>query len=45
MKRTRIIISSAPVASSLPSGLKHTLLMYRSSVLSAKVLGDNNSEH
>lgn len=32
---TLICLSSAPVASSLPSGLKHTLRMYRSPVLLA----------
>ena len=35
LELTRIVLSSAPVASSFPSGLKHTLLMYRSFVLSA----------
>jgi len=35
LERTRIILSSAPVARNLPSALKHTLLMYRSFMLSA----------
>ena len=35
LERTRIVLSSAPVARSLPSGLKRTLPMYRLSVLSA----------
>ena len=35
LERTRRILSVAPVARSLPSGLKHTLLMYRSCILSA----------
>lgn len=48
LERTRIVLSSAPVARSLPSGLKHTLLMYRSFVLSAvsstKTLLNNNNK-
>lgn len=47
IERTRIILSSAPVARSFPSGLKHTLLMYKSFVLSAvsstKTLDSNNN--
>ena len=35
LELTRIVLSSAPVARSFPSGLKHTLLIYRSFVLSA----------
>jgi len=48
LQLTRIVLSSAPVARSLPSGLKHTLLMYRSFVLSAvsstKTLRNDDSQ-
>jgi len=48
LELTRIVLSSAPVARSLPSGLKHTLLMYRSFVLSAvsstKTLCNDNNQ-
>jgi hypothetical protein len=35
MRLTRICLSSAPVARYLPSGLKHTLRMYKSPVFVA----------
>ena len=48
LELTRIVLSSAPVARSFPSGLKHTLLMYRSFVLSAvsstKTLYNGNNQ-
>lgn len=49
LERTRIVLSSAPVARSLPSGLKHTLLMYKSfalsAVSSARTLHNDHGQH